>query len=399
MSAAAPLAPGARVALVHDWLTGMRGGERVLERIARFFPDAPIYTLVRKKGALTPELESRRIVTSFLQALPDATRRYRSYLPLFPRAIESFDLSRYDVVISTSHAVAKGARPAPGAFHLSYIFTPMRYVWELESQYFPPGRYPWPLSAYVKATCARLRRWDVATSGRAHALLADSAHVADRIRRHWRRESTVVHPPVDVDRFHADGGTREGYLIAGAFAPYKRNDLALAVCRRLGRKVTVAGSGQDEARLRALEGEGVTFHGWLDDAGFARLFSRARALLFPGEEDFGILPVEAMAAGCPVIAYGVGGALETVGRGADPAALECVRKGGVARVPGGILFGTPTEQGMADAIERFERETFDPAELRRNALPFAPDRFDREFADSFTREYQTWFDDKARGEA
>ena len=393
MSAEAPsLAPGARVALVHDWLTGMRGGERVLERIARFFPGAPIFTLVWKKGSVSRALESRRIVTSFLQRMPDAARRYRSYLPLFPRAIESLDLSDFDVVISTSHAVAKGARPAPGAFHLSYIFTPMRYVWELESQYFPPGRYPWPLSAYVRATCARLRRWDVASSDRAHALMADSHHVADRIRRHWRRDATVVHPPVEVERFHADDGPRHGYLIAGAFAPYKRNDLALEVCRRLGRPVTVAGSGQDEARLRALGGDGVTFHGWLDDQGFARLFTRARALLFPGEEDFGILPVEAMAAGCPVIAYGVGGALETVGRGADEASLARVRAGGVARVPGGILFGTPTDEGLAAAIEQFERETFDPAELRRNALPFAPERFDREFVEGFTREHDAWLE-------
>lgn len=394
---APPLAEGARVALVHDWLTGMRGGERVLERIARFFPDAPIYTLVRKPGALSPELESRRIVTSFLQRMPDAIRRYRSYLPLFPRAIESFDLSGYDVVVSTSHAVAKGVRPGAGAFHLSYIFTPMRYVWELESQYF--GHYRWPLSAYVRATCAGLRKWDVASTARVDALLADSAHVADRIRRHWQRDATVVHPLVEVERFHAGAGARDGYLIAGAFAPYKRNDLALAVCRRLARKVTVAGSGQDEARLRALGGDGVTFHGWLDDDGFARLFSNARALLFPGEEDFGILPVEAMAAGCPVIAYGVGGALETVGRGADPAALATVRAGGMARVPGGILYGTPTEQGLADAIARFEGETFDPVELRRAALPFAPERFDREFADAFTREHQAWFERRARGDA
>jgi len=399
VSAAAPsLADGARVALVHDWLTGMRGGERVLERIARFFPGAPIHTLVWKRGSVSPELESRRIVTSFLQWMPDAVRRYRSYLPLFPRAVESLDLSRYDVVVSTSHAVAKGARPAAGAFHLSYIFTPMRYVWELEPEYFPDGRYPWPVSAYVRATCARLRKWDVASSGRAHALLADSAHVADRIRRHWSRDATVVHPPVEVERFHAGRGPRDAYLIAGAFAPYKRNDLALRVCRRLGRKVVVAGSGQDQARLQALGGDGVTFHGWLDDAGFARLFAGARALLFPGEEDFGILPVEAMAAGCPVIAYGVGGALETVGRGADPQALECVRQGGIARVPGGILFGTPTEEGLAAAIERFERERFDPAELRRNALPFAPERFDREFAAAFTRAYGEWFERRARGD-
>ena len=390
MSGGPDLAPGARVALVHDWLTGMRGGERVLERIAGFFPGAPIFTLVWKRGSVSAALESRRIVTSFLQRLPDATRRYRSYLPLFPRAIESLDLSGFDVVVSTSHAVAKGARPAPGAFHLSYVFTPMRYVWELESQYFPPGRYPWPLSAWVRGACARLRRWDVATAGRAHALLADSAHVADRIRRYWGRPAAVVYPPVAVARFAPGAGPREEYLLAGAFAPYKRGDLALAACRTLGRPVGVIGTGQDEARLRALGGPRVTFHGWVDDAALAARLGAARALLFPGEEDFGILPVEALAAGCPVIAYGVGGALETVGRGADPAALERVRAGGVARVPGGVLFGTPTVEGLTAAIEAFERERFDPAALRAHALPFAPERFDREFAAAFTHARAAW---------
>jgi hypothetical protein len=190
-----------RVALVHDWLTGMRGGERVLARIAAMHPGAPIYTLVWKRGSVSPALESHPIVTSFLQRLPAAERRYRWFLPLFPRAIESFDLSGYDVVISTSHAAAKSAITAPGTFHLSYVFTPMRYVWDLEHAYFPPGRFPWPLSWYVRRTCARLRDWDRATSRRPDALLADSAHVAERIRRHWGRDAEVLYPPVDVDRF------------------------------------------------------------------------------------------------------------------------------------------------------------------------------------------------------
>lgn len=384
------LAAGARVALVHDWLTGMRGGEKVLERIAGFFPDAPVFTLVWKRGSVSPALEQRRIVTSFLQRLPDAVRRYRSYLPLYPRAIEALDLGGFDVVVSTSHAVAKGVRTPPGAFHLSYVHTPMRYVWEQEAQYFPPGRYPWPLSAYVRQTCARLRAWDVATRDRPHALLANSRHVAERIRRHWGREATVVHPPVDVAGFTPGFAPREGYLIAGAFAPYKRNDLALAACRRLGRPVLVTGSGQDAERLRALAGPGVVFEGWLGDEALAARLARARALLFAGEEDFGMLPVESLAAGCPVIAYGVGGALETVGRGASDEALARVRAGGVARVPGGILFGTQSEDGVVAAIEAFERETFDPVALRALALPFAPERFDREFADAFTRAHAAW---------
>lgn len=384
-----------KVALVHDWLTGMRGGERVLERIAAMHPGAPIHTLVWKRGSVSPAIESHPIVTSFLQRLPGAERRYRWFLPLFPRAIESFDLSGYDVVISTSHAAAKSAITAPGTFHLSYIFTPMRYVWDLEQTYFPPGRFPWPLSWYVRRTCARLRDWDRATSRRPDALLADSAHVAGRILRHWGREAEVLYPPVDVDRFRvrsapAAPGAQEHYLLAGAFAPYKRADLALETCARLGRHVLVTGAGPEEPRLRRLAPPGTEFRGWVDDEEIGAVYASAKALLFPGEEDFGIIPLEALASGTPVIAFGRGGAIETVGRGASPEALACVAAGGVAHVPGGVLFGTQTVEGLAAAIEAFERERFDPAELRALALPFAAGEFDRKFREALERAHGAW---------
>lgn len=374
-----------RVALVHDWLTGMRGGERVLERIARMFPEAPIFTLVWNRGSVSAELESHPIRTSFLQGLPGAAEKYRWYLPLFPRAIESFDLSGYDAVLSTSHAVAKGARARAGALHLSYIFTPMRYVWDLEETYFPPGRFPWPLSVYVRRTCAGLRRWDRATSGRAHVLLADSCHVAERIRRHWGRESEVVVPPVDVARFAPGTGPRERYLLAGAFAPYKRGDLAIEACARLGRALRVAGSGPERARLERLAAPGTEFLGWVSEADMPRVYASAKALLFPGEEDFGIMPVEALASGTPVVAYGRGGALETVGRGAGAEALARVAAGGVARVPGGVLFGTQTAECLAEAIAVLESGRFDPHELRALAEPFAPAAFDARYRAAFER--------------
>ena len=367
-----------RVALVHDWLTGMRGGERVLERVARCFPEADLFTLVWRRGAVSAELERYRIRTSFLDRFPAADTHYRWFLPLFPRAIESLDLSGYDAVVSVSHAVAKGARARRGAPHLSIVLTPMRYVWDLEAQYFPPGRFPWPLSAYVRRTCGRLREWDRATAGRPSSLVAISQHVAERIRRHWGRDSHVLYPHVDIERFSPRSGERSYYLLAGAFAPYKRLDLALAAFARLGRPLLVVGGGQEEAKLHALAPRGTEFRSGVTDAELARLLAGARALLFPGEEDFGIMPLEAMASGTPVIAFGRGGALETVGRGGAPDALAKVAAGGLARVPGGMLFGTQTADAVAAAVAAFEKDSFDPAVLVELARPFSGERFDAE---------------------
>lgn len=365
-----------RVALVHDWLTGMRGGERVLERIARFFPDAPIHTLVWNPGSVSAELESHPIVTSFLQHMPGAAKRYRWFLPLFPRAIESFDLSGFDAVVSSSHSVAKAVLTKPGVPHLSYVNTPMRYIWDLESQYFPPERFGGLLGAYVRWTCARLRVWDRATASRPSAVIANSAFIADRIRRHWGRESQVVHPSVEVERFTPGEGPRDYYLLAGAFAPYKRLDLALEAFRQLPRPVLVVGGGQEEGHLHALASPGVTFRAGVTDAELADVYAGARALIFPGEEDFGIMPVEALASGTPVIALGRGGALETVGRGADAASLAKVAAGGIARVPGGMLFGTQSASAIVQAVQAFEQETFSPHALAQLAEPFSGQHFD-----------------------
>jgi len=381
-----------RVALVHDWLTGMRGGEKVLERLCGLFPDAPISTLVWKKGAMSEAIESHPIRTSFLQAMPASARAYRWYLPLFPRAIESFDFAGFDVVISSSHAVAKGARAPAGAFHLGYIHTPMRYVWDLEQDYFPPGRFPWPASAYVRDTCARLRVWDRATTSGVHALIANSRHVQARIARHWGREAEVVPPPVDVARFTpaSERGTGDYYLVAGALAPYKRTDLAIAACRTLGRRLLVVGSGQQEGALRRLAGGTVEFRGWASDREMAELYRGARALLYPGEEDFGIVPVEALASGCPVVAFGRGGALETVGAGASAEALARVERGGVAEVPGGVLFGAQEANVLVAAIGQLEASHWVPANLRALAEPFAPERFDRDFMAAYERGLSAW---------
>lgn len=384
-----------RVALVHDWLTGMRGGERVLERLGAMFPDAPIHTLVWNRGSASPELEAHPIRTSFLQRLPGAGRHYRWLLPLFPAAIARFRLSGFDAVISSSHCVAKAVPVPPGTFHWSYVHTPMRYVWELESQYFPDGKFPWPLSSYVRRTCARLRVWDAATAAAPDVFVANSHHIAARIARHYSRRAEVIHPPVAIERFSPGAARGDHYLLAGAFAPYKRGELAIEACRSLGRRLIVAGSGQEERRLRALEGDTIEFAGRVTDDEMARLYASARALLYPGEEDFGIVPVEALASGCPVIALGRGGALETVGRGASDDALATVTTGGASIVPGGVLFGSQTVEGVRDAILRFETAHFDPAALRERAAPFSTERFDREARASFESGYAAWKAERA----
>jgi glycosyltransferase involved in cell wall biosynthesis len=262
----------------------------------------------------------------------------------------------------------------------------MRYVWDLQAVYFPRERYPWPLSALVHAQCARLRRWDTESSARPFALFANSAAVAARITRHWGRSAEVIHPPVDLSRFRPGGARRGDYLLAaGALVPYKRVDLALEACRRLGRRLIVAGTGPLERELRRNAGPAVEFRGWVSDDEMACLLANAAALLFPGEEDFGILPVEAMASGCPVVALGRGGVLETVGRGASPAALEELAREGVVRVAGGVLFRDQSVEGLCAAIRRLGDAAPDAAALVGLAEPFSAPRFDAQFMHAFDR--------------
>src|SRR5437868_133420 len=326
-----------RVALVHDWLTGMRGGERCLEVFCELFPDADLFTLLHVPGSVSPVIERRRIITSFVQRLPRAADRYRYYLPLFPAAMRAFDFSSYDLVLSSSHAVAKAARRRPGAMHVCYCFTPMRYVWDLYDDYFG-DRAPLAARLAMPAVAAALRRWDRRTSARVDRFVAISRFVADRIRRVWQRESDVIHPPVDVGRFAiADDGPADYDLVVSALVPYKRIDLAVAAATRMKRRLLVVGAGPEARTLAAMAGPTVEFLGWREDAEVAQLYARCRSLLFPAMEDFGIVPLEAMAAGRPVVAYGVGGATETVvGLDASDAA------------PTGIFFGAQTVDAVVD---------------------------------------------------
>lgn len=369
-----------KAALVHDWLTGMRGGEKCLEVFCELFPEADILTLIHVPGQVSARIEQHRIITSFLQDIPGRERWYRYLLPLMPAAIEAFDLSPYDVVLSSSHCVAKGVIPRPDALHVSYLHTPMRYAWDLWPQYFPPKGW---VSRYVLPVLLnRLRTWDTVSTQRVDHLVANSRFVAQRIAKYYRREATVIHPPVDTAWFTPAPGGRpapEGfYLMVTALVPNKRVDLAIEAFNQLRRPLKIIGSGPLEASLKRLAGPAVEMLGWCSDEVLRQAYAACRAVVFPSQEDFGIVPLEANAAGRPVIALAQGGSLETV----VPLNAEvcqdrqgCCANG--ARSPTGVLFAEPSAAALAEAVQWFEAHeaAFDPEALRQHALQFDRQEF------------------------
>ena len=343
-----------RVALVHDWLTGMRGGEKCLEVMCELFPDAPIYTLLHVKGAMSPLIESKTIHTSFLQRFPFVEQKYRMYLPLFPFAIEAFDFSDYDLLLSTSHCVAKGAKPRGDALHLCYCFTPMRYVYEMYDEYFGKGQAGMATRMAMKIVAPLLRLWDKKTANRVHHFVAISEHVRQRIYRHYGRDAEVIFPPVDTAKFQASRRDKGYYLIVSALVPYKKVDLAVKAFNKIGKRLIIVGKGPDEEKLRYLAKPNVEFLGWKSDDELALLYAGCTALVFPGEEDFGIVPLEAMASGKAVIAYGKGGALETVQDGLS-----------------GVFFYEQTVEALEIAVSKAEQMQFDVENVRNRALRFS----------------------------
>jgi glycosyltransferase involved in cell wall biosynthesis len=353
-----------RVVMVHDWLTGMRGGEKCLEVLCRRWPHARLLTLLHRRGSVSPDIERLDVRTSFLQYLPGVHRYYRYLLPLMPLAA-GWRVPPCDLVVSFSHCVAKSARPPQGTPHVCYCFTPMRYAWHMRQAYFGRG-----LKARVLDTILRrLRDWDRRTAERVSHFVAISQTVQRRIRECYGRDSAVIYPPVDTEFYRPAPLEREGfYLAVSAFAPYKRLDLAIEASRRLNRPLIVIGTGQEEQRLRKTAGPDVQFLGWQPDEVIRDAMRRCRALLFPGEEDFGIVPVEAMACGAPVIALGKGGATETV-----------IPPGG-RREPTGLWFMEQSVDSLCDAMQMFEanRGEFGAAAARRQALRFNAERFREE---------------------
>ena len=361
-----------RVALVHDWLTGMRGGEKCLEVLCRRFPDAQLFTLLHAQGKASPAIERMRITTSFLQRLPGVARHYRYLLPLMPSAVERLEIpAGVDLVVSLSHAVAKSIQPPPGVPHVCYCFTPMRYAWHRRADYFAVSQR---LSRATMGAIGGLlldwiRQWDRDTSSRVTDFIAVSRTVASRIAESYGRESCVIYPPVDTNFYTPADVPRDDYYVClSALVPYKRIDLAVEACNRLGRRLLVIGSGPQQGRLARLAGPGVTLAGWLPDEQIREHLRRGRALLFPGHEDFGIAPVEAQACGTAVIGFGKGGLTETV----IPA--------GEGRPGTGVFFAEQTVSSLCDAIRRFEADPAccDSHLARRQAEQFTTSRFERE---------------------
>jgi glycosyltransferase involved in cell wall biosynthesis len=349
-----------RVVIVHDWLTGLRGGEKVLELLLELYPDATIATLVHVQGSTSPRIESRPIRTSFIQKLPGVARHYRWYLPLFPRAIESLDLSGFDLVLSSSHCAAKGAIARGGALHICYCHTPMRYVWDRFEDYFGSG---WRAKLVYGPAARRLRAWDRLSASRVSHFVANSRYVASRIREYYGREAEAVIPPaVDTDFYTpGDGGKAEAppyFLVVSALVPYKRIDLAVEGFRGRAERLLIVGTGPSENKLRARAPSNVEFLGWLPDEDLRTLYRGCRAVILPGVEDFGIVPLEALACGAPVVALGSGGVLDTVKDGET-----------------GVLFPEPTAISLSHAIDRVSGLRFNRLLLRNWALDFSRERF------------------------
>jgi glycosyltransferase involved in cell wall biosynthesis len=346
-----------RIAIVHDWMTGMRGGEKVLLSLLELFPGADIFTLVYRPDQMDKIFKNRKVTTSALQHLPFGKTKYQYYLPLYWELTGGFDLSSYDLIVSSSSACAKWVRNPKKAMHVCYCHTPMRYIWDLFDDYFGPSTFA-PVRWLAKLFRPYLQWCDLKSNEGVTHFLANSTEVQSRIKRIYGRESEVIHPPVDVNQFRVKTEKGDYFLIISALVPYKKVDLAVKVCTKRNWPLVVVGKGSEEKKLKSIAGPTVSFKGWVSDEEMPQYYDKAKALLFPGKEDFGIVPVESMASGCPVIAFGEGGVLDSVEDGTT-----------------GLFFLEQTEKALEEAMDRFETMTFDAQALRQKANSFSKDRF------------------------
>jgi len=359
-----------KLAIVHEWLTALGGAERCLKVFTELWPDAPVYVTVYNEKLFHEMFPPERIRTSSLQNWPDALNLYRHYLPFMPRAVESYNLKGYDAVLSSSHCAAGGCIPDKGAVHVSYCYTPMRYVWDLKDTYVATMK-PFVRSVFLSQV-PMLQKWDLKRSNRVTHWIPISEAVRERIQRIYHRDGRVIYPPVRDKLFQPVKSSEKGdyYLVLSRLVGYKRLDIAVRACTKLKRKLIVAGTGGDLEKLRSIAGDNIEFIGFVNEEDVPDLVAKAKAVLHPSLEDFGIVPCEAACAGTPTIAYGIGGAAETVIDGVT-----------------GVLFNEQTTGSMMQAIEKFETLTFDVAELRRQGEKFGEDRFRREIRDAVNQAY------------
>jgi glycosyltransferase involved in cell wall biosynthesis len=361
-----------RTAIVHEWIAEIGGSERCVESIYRIFPSDVFALVCKDESVRSLGIDPARVTASFLQKFPQAVKRYRSYLPFFPLAVEQFDVSGYDVVISSSHAVAKGVLVNADQLHLCYCYTPMRYAWDLYHQYLRDSGLDRGLKGRIaKLVLHYLRIWDLGTAQRVDHFAAISHYIARRIKRVYGRDATVIYPPVDVDRFELETRKEDFYLAASRMVPYKKIDLVVEAFSRMpDKRLVVIGDGPDLEKVRSRAGRNIELLGYQPFPVLKESLQNARAFVFAAEEDFGILPVEAQACGTPVIAYGKGGSLETV-----------VPLGAEGRQGTGLFFEEQTPEAIIAAVQRFEkiRDKFDGKQIREHAMTFSRERFEREF--------------------
>ncbi len=359
-----------KVALVHDWLNGMRGGEKVLQAIASIFPRSKIYTLFYDPETIAADIRKHEIRTSFIQNLPMRKKHYRHYLPFFPKAIERFNFEDTDLVISSSHCVAKGAVTGENTLHICYCFSPMRYVWDRFDDYFRKDRINPIKYRFISYMAKRLRTWDRNSSHRVDLFIADSNFVRKRIKEYYQRPSKVIFPPVDTDFYTPGPSGRRGYfLLAGAMVPYKKGDIVIEAFKGLEEKLIVTGDGPELIRLANMASKNVEFTGWIDRETLRDYYRGCRALIFPGVEDFGIIPVEAQSCGKPVIAYAEGGIKDTV---IGPFVDEIDRFDGFKS---GLFFRNQSAEDVTKALRVFSNLSFDSEEIRKHATRFSKENF------------------------
>ncbi len=373
-----------KIAVIHDWLTGMRGGEKVLEIIFEIFPDADLFTLLYNKGSVSPLIADRNIYTSFIDRLPFKSKKYRHYLPLFPTAIELFDFKEYDLIVSTSHCVAKGVRTPPNTLHISYIHSPMRYVWDMYEDYFGNDKINFLQKMIIPLFANYLRMWDVSSSNRVDYFIANSQHVANRIKKYYRREAEVIHPPVNTQAFKKSEITEDFYLVISALVPYKKIDLAVETFNQNNKSLVVVGDGPEKTNLIKTAKKNIKFVSEIKSEELNEYYSKCKALIFPGEEDFGIVPVEAQSCGKPVIAFARGGALETVVGYDGTNEKQC----------SGMFFNRQTTESLTSAIEDFENLNCDAGFINEHAQKFNRGRFKNKITDFVNQKVSDYFGDK-----